>query len=89
MRRETTGAAAVGIGVTEGIGQKAQREHDVVLSAPRSNEHRTLTPTGQEVWELLQGMMLIAHELLVLYTLASGDTREQVLQWLGEKHAES
>lgn len=39
--------------------------------------------------EMLQGMMLIAHELLVLYALASGDTREQVLQWLGEKHAES
>ena len=32
-----------------------QREHDVVLCAPKSNQHRTLTPTGQEVWALLQG----------------------------------
>lgn len=32
-----------------------QREHDVVLASPSSNQHRTLTPTGQEVWELLQG----------------------------------
>jgi hypothetical protein len=32
-----------------------QRENDIVLSAPQSNQHRTLTPTGQEVWALLQG----------------------------------
>ena len=32
-----------------------RREHDIVLSAPLTNQHHTLSPTGEEVWALLQG----------------------------------
>lgn len=42
-----------------------QREHDTVLSAPRTNQHRTLTPTGEEVWALLQGTHRTVDRLVI------------------------
>ena len=56
-----------------------QREHDIVLSAPKSNQHRTLSPTGQEVWELLQGSRrTIARLVIAMARRSEGQALAQV-----------
>jgi hypothetical protein len=56
-----------------------QREHDMVLSAPRTNQHRTLTPTGEEVWALLQGSRRTVDRLVMaMARRSSGQALAQV-----------
>jgi len=56
-----------------------QREHDVVLSAPRTNQSRTLTPTGEEVWTLLQGSRRTVDRLVMaMARRSSGQALAQV-----------
>ena len=56
-----------------------RREHDVVLSAPRTNQHRTLTPTGEEVWALLQGSRRTVDRLVMaMARRSSGQALAQI-----------
>jgi hypothetical protein len=56
-----------------------QREHDTVLSAPRTNQHRTLSPTGEEVWTLLQGSRRTVDRLVIaMARRSSGQALAQV-----------
>jgi hypothetical protein len=56
-----------------------QREHDIVLSAPKSNQHLTLSPTGHEVWALLQGSRRTVDRLVMaMARRSSGQALAQV-----------
>ena len=56
-----------------------QRENDVVLSAPRTNQHRTLSETGEEVWTLLQGSRRTVDRLVMaMARRSSGQALAQV-----------
>jgi hypothetical protein len=56
-----------------------QHEHTTVLSAPHLDQHRTLTPTGQEVWSLLQGSRRTVDRLVMaMARRSSGQALAQV-----------
>jgi len=56
-----------------------QREHDVVLSAPHRNQSHTLSPTGEEVWTLLQGSRRTVDRLVMaMARRSSGQALTQI-----------